>query len=176
MSIPLMQRYPVLDAALRRKPPILTNNVWQTAGYDGVHGGNDLFPEVRGVVGDAVFSCWPGVVDFEDYVNHNTPGHWGRDYGNRVLVRHNFTHTHSTGVRHRHNWFTFYAHLLRRSRLRAGDRVDISHALGQLGDTGRSKAPHVHFALQTTNDYKQGIVDGYTRLIRAIELEKQRAA
>jgi murein DD-endopeptidase MepM/ murein hydrolase activator NlpD len=59
---------------------------------------------------------------------------WDTIYGNYVRVQ------------HRQGFETFYGHLQRITRL-AGDSVRQGDAIGLLGNTGRSTAPHLHYAV-----------------------------
>jgi murein DD-endopeptidase MepM/ murein hydrolase activator NlpD len=57
---------------------------------------------------------------------------WDTVYGNAVTIQ------------HVQSFRTFYGHLLRVSRL-VGDSVHQGEPIGQLGSTGRSTAPHLHY-------------------------------
>lgn len=62
-------------------------------------------------------------------------------YGHYIYV------THSSD-RHLKGYATLYAHMLRPTHLKAGDRVRAGDILGTIGSTGASTGPHVHFELR----------------------------
>lgn len=65
----------------------------------------------------------------------------GSGYGNYVRIRH-------ADGKH-----TYYAHLKRWSvRVRPGDRVSCGQALGQMGSSGYSTGPHLHFETRTAGN------------------------
>jgi murein DD-endopeptidase MepM/ murein hydrolase activator NlpD len=59
---------------------------------------------------------------------------WNGDYGNMVVVNHKF------------GLVTRYAHLSALS-VHAGDRVTRGEVIGQVGSTGRTTGPHLHYEL-----------------------------
>ena len=62
-------------------------------------------------------------------------------------------------IRHRHGFFTRYAHLLS-FRVRVGQRVQQGEVIGYLGNTGLSTGPHLHYEVHIGSD----VVDPYTFL------------
>lgn len=51
-----------------------------------------------------------------------------------------------------------FAHLARGSvRVRAGDTVAVGDVLGEIGDSGRSAEPHLHFHVSTSDDVPHGV-------------------
>ena len=63
-------------------------------------------------------------------------------------------------LRHAGNEYSHYAHLKQGSvRVKAGDRVTRGQILGQLGQTGNSTEPHLHFQLTDGPDpmYSRGV-------------------
>lgn len=65
----------------------------------------------------------------------------GRDCGNRVVV------SHGGG------WFTQYCHMKQGSvAVQTGDRVRIGTVLGQVGLSGRTEFPHVHFSVRRNGE------------------------
>jgi murein DD-endopeptidase MepM/ murein hydrolase activator NlpD len=60
---------------------------------------------------------------------------WMGAYGLTVVVDHGF------------GYQTLYAHL-RRSLVRAGQRVRAGQVVGEVGSTGRSTGPHLHFEVR----------------------------
>jgi murein DD-endopeptidase MepM/ murein hydrolase activator NlpD len=114
--------------------------------------------------GAPVSSAFPGrIVRADDTMADTDPVHLLRDLarvlrnavrprgwpepwlmcGNHIVVRH----------RDDEDLFAFYAHLRRGSVVVAvGDDVDAGAALAQVGHTGNSTAPHLHFQLMTSAD------------------------
>ena len=62
-------------------------------------------------------------------------------YGHYIYV------THSSSV-HLRGYATLYAHMLRPTTLKVGDRVQTGDHLGFIGSTGASTGPHLHFELR----------------------------
>jgi murein DD-endopeptidase MepM/ murein hydrolase activator NlpD len=98
------------------------------------HGGVDF----RANIGTAVLASMDGVVSV---VSHN------RIYGNYIII------SHSNGYK------TFYAHL-NSFNVRQGDRVARGRKIGEVGNTGYSTGPHLHF----------GMYDRNNRLVNPLEL------
>lgn len=93
--------------------------------FSGYHPGLDY----RARVGASVDSILPGVV--------NEVGFERGGYGRYVIVVH-----HVDGK----TLFSLYAHL-RSSSVSAGDIVEAGQKLGEIGLTGRTTGPHLHFEL-----------------------------
>jgi len=99
---------------------------WFGRGYGSGESGYHLAVDIEGERGSDVLSAAPGVVG---YVGDELRG-----YGNVVLV------VHPGG------WVTLYGHN-QRVLVRPGERVEQGQPLAELGSTGRSMGPHVHFEL-----------------------------
>jgi murein DD-endopeptidase MepM/ murein hydrolase activator NlpD len=95
-------------------------------GYGSGEGGYHLAIDIEGQLGADVSAAAPGIVG---YVGHELRG-----YGNVVLV------VHPGG------WVTLYGHN-KRVIVSAGERVRQGQQIAELGSTGRSEGPHVHFEL-----------------------------
>jgi murein DD-endopeptidase MepM/ murein hydrolase activator NlpD len=95
-------------------------------GYGSGQGGYHLAIDINGKLGSDVAAAAPGIVG---YVGNELRG-----YGNVVLV------VHPGG------WVTLYAHN-KRILVQAGERVRQGQQLAELGSSGRSEGPHVHFEL-----------------------------
>ena len=114
--------------------------------------------------GSVVLSAFPGtVIRADDTTIDTEPVHLVRDVarvlrnavrprgwpepwlmcGNHVILRH----------RDRMDLYALYAHLRHSSVMVAvGDEVDAGAPLGEVGHTGNSTAPHLHFQLMSTAD------------------------
>lgn len=112
----------VLEARPRRTPGVSREYGWgrdPIEGHRRFHQGIDL-PSPQGTPVVAVAPGW--VVSRE-----STPG-----YGLSVVLRHGA------------GWTTRYAHLSE-AEVRPGQQVARGQVLGQVGSTGRSTGPHLHF-------------------------------
>jgi murein DD-endopeptidase MepM/ murein hydrolase activator NlpD len=99
---------------------------WFGRGYGSGEAGYHLAVDIAGALGSDVFAAAPGIVG---YVGNELRG-----YGNVVLV------VHPGG------WVTLYGHN-RSVHVQAGERVRQGQSIAELGSTGRSEGPHVHFEL-----------------------------
>lgn len=111
------------------KPPIngeITSSfgerVHPLEGNTSLHTGIDIAAET----GDTVISAAPGMVSAVGYDDAN--GHY-------VVIKHNDTLT------------TVYAHLSKKS-VTEGERVDSNTKIGEVGSTGISTGPHLHFEIK----------------------------
>lgn len=89
--------------------------------YDGFHRGLDI----AAYLGSTVRASYEGTVTFA--------GRQG-SYGNVVIIE------------HKDGYETRYAHLLK-PLVKTGERVEQNEAIGQMGSTGNSTGPHVHFEI-----------------------------
>jgi murein DD-endopeptidase MepM/ murein hydrolase activator NlpD len=101
-------------------------NGWYVRGYGSGEGGYHLATDIMGRIGWNVRAAAPGIVGYS--------GDKVRGFGNMVMV------VHPGG------WVTLYAHNSVNFVV-AGDRVDRGSILAEVGSTGRSTGPHVHFEL-----------------------------
>ena len=97
--------------------------------------------------GDPVVSTADGQVVTIDYAE---------DFGNYVIVR------------HKHGYYTRYAHLLS-SRVRLGQRVQQGDVIGYIGNTGLSTGPHLHYEVHIGSD----VVDPYKYITIRSSIAKQ---
>lgn len=95
-------------------------------GYGSGEGGYHLAVDIAGEMGADVNAAGPGIVG---YVGNELRG-----YGNVVLI------VHPGG------WVTLYGHN-KHVIVHAGERVRQGQQIAELGSTGRSMGPHVHFEL-----------------------------
>ncbi|HJL14826.1 MAG TPA: LysM peptidoglycan-binding domain-containing M23 family metallopeptidase [Sandaracinaceae bacterium LLY-WYZ-13_1] len=99
-------------------------NGWFVRGYGSGEGGYHLAVDIMGRIGWNVRAAAPGIVGYA--------GDEVRGYGNMVLL------VHPGG------WVTMYAHNSANSVV-AGQRVPRGGIIGEVGSTGISRGPHVHF-------------------------------
>jgi murein DD-endopeptidase MepM/ murein hydrolase activator NlpD len=99
---------------------------WFVRGFGSGAGGYHQAMDIGGLVGWNVRAAAPGLVG---YAGNEING-----YGNIVMV------IHAGG------FITTYAHN-DKNRVEAGQRVERGQVIAELGSTGRSKGPHVHFEL-----------------------------
>jgi len=86
--------------------------------------------DIAAAEGDPVSSCWDGKVVFAGVKG---------GYGNVVEVEH-------VG-----GWKSVYGHL-RTFSVRAGDAINAGEKIAEVGSTGRSTGPHLHFELRRGGD------------------------
>ncbi len=101
-------------------------NGWFVRGFGSGAGGYHLAVDIAGEIGWNVRAAAPGIVGYS--------GDGVKGYGNLVLV------IHSGG------WVTLYAHNSV-NFVAAGEKVSRGQILAELGSTGISRGPHVHFEL-----------------------------
>ncbi len=99
-------------------------NGWYVRGYGSGEGGYHLATDIMGEIGWNVRAAAPGIVGYS--------GDDVRGYGNMVIV------VHPGG------WVTMYAHNSVNFVV-AGEKVDRGDVLAEVGSTGISRGPHVHF-------------------------------
>ena len=114
------------------------------SGYQYIHKGIDISTYRSG---DPVVTTADGqVVTIE----------WVEDFGHYVLIR------------HKHGYYTRYAHLLS-SRVRVGQRVQQGEVIGYIGNTGLSTGPHLHYEIHIGSD----VVDPYRYITIRSNIAKQ---
>lgn len=128
-----MERMSAMEAGLARIPNTLPARLeyissgfgYRADPFDGgaaFHAGLDF----RGPVGAPIHAAAPGVVSFTGV---------RQGYGNCVEI------SHGNGL------MTRYAHMSRIGA-RLGDKVGAGAVIGQIGSTGRSTGPHLHFEVR----------------------------
>jgi len=99
--------------------------------------------------GDPVVATANGQVVTIDYTD---------DFGNYIIIR------------HRHGFYTRYAHLLS-SRVRLGQNVQQGDIIGHIGNTGLSTGPHLHYEVHIGSD----VVDPFHYIhFRSSNIARQR--
>jgi murein DD-endopeptidase MepM/ murein hydrolase activator NlpD len=69
-------------------------------------------------------------------------------YGWTVEVSHEVDDNVSSVFPRALRWSTFYAHLLEKPEVLQGQRIERNHRLGEIGSTGASTGPHLHFEVR----------------------------
>lgn len=93
------------------------------------HGGGSEFHsgvDISGDTGDPIKATASGVVVLAD---------WSQGYGKCVRVK------------HKHGYETLYGHLSK-INVKVGQEVKADHEIGELGSTGRSTGPHLHYEVR----------------------------
>lgn len=85
--------------------------------------------DFAGAAGAEIVATGDGIVSFSG---------WDGGYGNMVEINHGFGYT------------TRYGHLKNYS-VKPGQRVKRGEVVGQLGSTGRSTGPHLHYEVRLNN-------------------------
>jgi murein DD-endopeptidase MepM/ murein hydrolase activator NlpD len=107
-------------------------NINPISGQYYIHKGIDIATHRSG---DPVVATADGQVVTSEYAY---------DFGNYIIVR------------HKHGYYTRYAHLSR-SAVRVGQRVQQNEVIGFIGNTGLSTGPHLHYEVHIGSD----VVDPY---------------
>lgn len=109
-----------------------TTETW-LSGYDWSPATNHFGIDIAGKIGNPVYAVDAGVVVYSGWNNYG--------YGNLIVVDHG------------NGWQSVYAHL-NQTRKGCGDYVFQGDVIGDLGTTGNSSGPHLHFELRTTDGQK----------------------
>lgn len=108
-----------------------TRGGYMTSGYgerwSSFHKGIDI----AGNIGDNVFAAMDGEVTYAEY---NDGG-----YGNLIIIK------------HEDNMNTYYGHL-NKYNVNVGDNVKKGDIIGEVGNTGFSTGPHLHFELRVNDE------------------------
>jgi len=119
-------------------------NIHPITGLWHIHRGIDI---ATYRAGDPIVSTADGLVVTVEYAN---------DYGNYVIVR------------HKHGYYTRYAHMLRYN-VQVGQRVQQGEIIGFIGSTGISTGPHLHYEVHIGSD----VVDPYRYITMRSSLTRQ---
>jgi len=98
--------------------------------------------------GDPIVATADGQVVTVEYVY---------DYGNYVIIR------------HKHGYYTRYAHMLNSIPVQLGQRVQQGEVIGYIGSTGISTGPHLHYEVHIGSD----VVDPYRYITIRSSLSRQ---
>ncbi len=90
------------------------------------HNGLDF----AGTYGSNIYATGNGTVIEARYTFHG--------YGKKIVVNHGF------------GYITIYAHL-RKIKVKVGDKVKRGQIIGELGNSGRSTGPHLHYEIRKNN-------------------------
>ncbi len=146
--LPSNLNLPPLPASDRFLPSLTTNFIWPargvlTSGFGPRWGRMHRGIDIAAPVGTPIYAAAAGVVTYSQW---NSGG-----YGNLVEIR------HSDGT------LTLYAHN-HRNLVRVGQYVQQGEQIAEMGSTGRSTGPHVHFEIHPQGG---GAVDPMSFLRRA---------
>ncbi len=73
---------------------------------------------------------------------------WNNRYGNYILIKHKLTKEVLKKYPKATAWGTYYAHMKAPSPFKPGEQVQQNEVIGQIGDTGHSTGPHLHFEVR----------------------------
>jgi murein DD-endopeptidase MepM/ murein hydrolase activator NlpD len=97
--------------------------------------------DIPGAPGTTVLAAGPGTVVWADWgLFSGVPDNYQDPYGRAVAIRHNFGYGSET-------LYTVYAHM-REVYVSVGQWVDTGTPLGEVGDTGVTTGPHLHFEVR----------------------------
>jgi len=88
--------------------------------------------------------------------------------GQVVTVEHVFDYGNYVLIRHKHGYYTRYAHLLR-PNVQVGQRVQQGEVIGYIGSSGISTGPHLHYEVHIGSD----VVDPYRYITIRTNLTRQ---
>ncbi|MGG7179231.1 peptidoglycan DD-metalloendopeptidase family protein [Clostridium paraputrificum] len=103
-----------------------TRGGYITSNFGKRWGRNHNGLDIAHKIGDPVYSALDGIVK---------ECHYESGYGNKILIE------------HEGNIETIYAHLSK-FNIRIGDEVKKGELIGEVGNTGRSTGPHLHFEVR----------------------------
>jgi Peptidase family M23 len=138
--------------------PVARDFLCNARTYDG-HDGVDFAIRDRGVMtrGVAVVASLPGVVK---NTRDNMPDVAIKDAASRAAVRGREC-GNGVVIEHADGWQSQYCHLRQGSiRVKPGEKVEGGAFIGQVGLSGHTEFPHLHFALR----FQGEIVDPFTSL------------
>jgi len=123
---------------------------WPIADYR--YGGNLLTPDVThtgvdipSLAGTPVLAAGPGTVTWAGWgMFSSTPDNINDPYGMAVAIRHDFGYKGQP-------LYTIYAHM-RQVDVAVGQWVDTGEQIGEVGGTGYTTGPHLHFELRLGKD------------------------
>ena len=125
------------QALLSHKPSISpispASHVWLTSTfgfrYDPFNKGRRMHRgiDLAGKVGIKIYASGDGIVKSAEYNRHG--------YGKEILINHGF------------GYETIYAHL-NKILVSKGDTITRGQLIGELGSTGRSTGPHLHYEIR----------------------------
>ncbi|MCL2810073.1 MAG: M23 family metallopeptidase [Treponema sp.] len=162
---PILEIGGILDsqsALLTEIPSIwpVRNASGQSAGFITMYFGQNIHPIHgqwhihRGIdiatyrSGDPVVATADGLIVTAEYTY---------DYGNYIIIR------------HKHGYYTRYAHLQTLSRVQVGQRVQQGEVISYIGNTGISTGPHLHYEVHIGSD----VVDPHRYITIRSNLSRQ---
>ncbi len=123
---------------------------WPVANYR--YGGTELSPgithtgvDIPAFAGTPVLASGPGTIVWAGWgLFSNTPDNIKDPYGIAVAIRHDFGYNSRP-------LFTIYAHM-RSTNVTIGQLVKTGEKVGEVGDTGYTTGPHLHFEVRIDKD------------------------
>ncbi|MEI6288988.1 MAG: M23 family metallopeptidase [Chloroflexota bacterium] len=123
---------------------------WPVANYR--YGGTELSPgithtgvDIPAIAGTPVLASGPGTVVWAGWgLFSNTPDNIKDPYGIAVAIRHDFGYNGRP-------LFTVYAHM-RSTNVAIGELINTGDQIGEVGDTGYTTGPHLHFEVRIDKD------------------------
>lgn len=113
--LPVKEAYYKISSKFGKRTDPIENN-------ESIHLGLDIASE--GINGEEIYSVLSGDVI--------ATGLDSKGYGNYIIIDHG-------------GFETLYAHMAETSPLKMGDKVEVGEVVGNIGNTGRSTGPHLHF-------------------------------
>jgi len=89
--------------------------------------------------------------------------------GQVVTAEFTYDYGHYVIIRHRHGYYTRYAHMQTSYMVQVGQRVQQGEVIGHIGSTGISTGPHLHYEIHVGSD----VVDPYRYITMRSSLGRQ---
>ena len=123
--------------------PLGVGTWYCSTGYSSAHTALDFTTGTPGVIqGRPIYATRAGTVVS---VRKNSEPNHGGGWGNSVLIRHDETKDSSGNC-----YYSRVAHMLSEPKQAVGDKVSQGDKLGNVGNTGKSTGPHLHFQIYWT--------------------------
>lgn len=94
------------------------------------------------------WGCYSGHQGLDIVYNYNRYGPiYAADRGVVLKVGYDWRNGYHVYIDHNNGMKTLYAHMVRRAPLQVGFRIEKGDFMGNVGSTGRSTGPHLHFGV-----------------------------
>ena len=124
--------------------PLGVGTWYCSTGYSSTHTALDFTTGTPGVIqGRPIYATRAGTVVS---VSKNSEPNHGGGWGNSILIRHDETKDSSGNC-----YYSRVAHMISEPTKKVGDKISQGDKLGNVGNTGKSTGPHLHFQIYWTS-------------------------